>query len=144
MSAEETKTMCTNQENINRGRVKWFNNKIGYGFITSSDGNDVFVHHSAIKVLEEQYRYLVEGEYVEFTTCIVEKSKHKYQAGHVQGISNGKLMCETRNEARESRSAYTKKEKVGKKEYNVGKEGKNTEHKHRFSDKETLRTRKVE
>ena len=39
------------------GRVKWFNNKAGYGFITVTDGpkagTDVFVHHSVIKVAKE-------------------------------------------------------------------------------------------
>jgi cold shock CspA family protein len=47
------------------GRVKWFNNKAGYGFITVTDGpksgSDVFVHHSSIKVVSEQYKYLVQG-----------------------------------------------------------------------------------
>ena len=141
MSTEETKPMEPNRENVNIGRVKWFNNKIGYGFITSSDGIDVFVHHSAIKVNQEQYRYLVEGEYVEFTTCILEKVKHKYQAGDVKGISNGKLMCETRQEARESRVTHTK---TDKEESNLHKERKYTENKQRFASKETLRSRKVE
>ena len=53
------------------GRVKWFNNKSGYGFITisvwrSRRSTDIFVHHSSITVEKEQYRYLVQGEYVEF------------------------------------------------------------------------------
>ena len=52
------------------GRVKWFNNKAGYGFITVTDGSrsgsDIFVHHSVIGVASQQYKYLVQGEYVEF------------------------------------------------------------------------------
>ena len=52
------------------GRVKWFNNKAGYGFINVTDGarsgTDVFIHHSAINVDSQQYKYLVQGEYVEF------------------------------------------------------------------------------
>ncbi len=46
------------------GTVKWFNNKKGYGFIGREDGPDVFVHYSAI--LEEGYRSLSEGDFVEF------------------------------------------------------------------------------
>lgn len=90
------------------GRVKWFNNKAGYGFITVSrgehNGEDVFVHHSAIEVAQEQYRYLVQGEYVDFTLCEVNDENHKWQAGSVKGINNGKLMCETRFESRENRA----------------------------------------
>ena len=47
-----------------RGKVKWFNNQKGYGFITPESGNDVFVHHSAI--LGEGYKSLEEGQEVEF------------------------------------------------------------------------------
>jgi len=47
-----------------RGKVKWFNNQKGYGFITPESGNDVFVHHSAI--LGEGYKSLDEGQEVEF------------------------------------------------------------------------------
>ena len=90
------------------GRVKWFNNKAGYGFITISSGEhsgeDVFVHHSAIQVSLEQYRYLVQGEYVEFKLCEVSDESHKWQAGAVRGINTGKLMCETRLETRENRT----------------------------------------
>lgn len=47
-----------------RGKVKWFNDKKGYGFITGDDGKDVFVHHSAIQ--SEGFRTLAEGQEVEF------------------------------------------------------------------------------
>lgn len=47
-----------------RGKVKWFNNAKGYGFIAREDGPDVFVHYSAIK--GDGYRSLDEGEEVEF------------------------------------------------------------------------------
>ena len=91
------------------GRVKWFNNKTGFGFISVVGGNDqykdaseVFVHHSAVKVSQEQYRYLVEGEYVEFSVVTTETGDHKFQAGDVRGVKGGKLFCETRHEHRTS------------------------------------------
>lgn len=46
------------------GRVKWFNDAKGYGFIEHDDGEDVFVHYSAIS--GEGYRTLTEGSVVEF------------------------------------------------------------------------------
>ena len=47
-----------------RGRVKWFNNEKGYGFIDPSTGEDIFVHYSAIK--QEGYKTLSEGQMVDF------------------------------------------------------------------------------
>ena len=47
-----------------RGKVKWFSNEKGYGFITPESGNDVFVHHSVIQ--GEGYKTLNEGQEVEF------------------------------------------------------------------------------
>ena len=91
------------------GRVKWFNNKTGFGFITIVGGNDqfkdaseIFAHHSAIKVSQEQYRYLVEGEYVEFSVSSTASGDHKFQAADVRGVKGGKLLCETRHEQRAS------------------------------------------
>ena len=92
------------------GRVKWFNNKAGYGFITVSEGDrsgtDVFVHHSGIQVSNEQYKYLVQGEYVEFKVDKTEGGAHEYQAGDVSGINSGKLMCETRRDFRQARNTH--------------------------------------
>jgi cold shock protein len=47
-----------------RGKVKWFNDRKGYGFITTDAGSDVFVHHTAIQA--DGYRTLAEGQEVEF------------------------------------------------------------------------------
>ena len=46
------------------GTVKWFNSSKGYGFITPESGDDVFVHHSAIR--GDGYKSLDEGQSVEF------------------------------------------------------------------------------
>lgn len=46
------------------GKVKWFNDQKGYGFITQDGGKDLFVHHSEIKA--EGFRSLAEGQAVEF------------------------------------------------------------------------------
>ena len=58
-----------------RGKVKWFNDHKGYGFITTESGTDVFVHHSSIQ--GEGYKSLDEGQEVEFE---VEKGPKGEQA----------------------------------------------------------------
>ena len=100
----------TTAANKMAGCVKWFNMKTGFGFLTvvqsvcGSDlsvGSEIFVHHSNVKVAEEQYRFLVQGEYVEFDVSNVANGQHSCQAVNVTGMFGGKLMCETRNEARQ-------------------------------------------
>ena len=58
---------------MSRGRVKWFNNDKGYGFIEYEGlvNEDIFVHYSAIE--QEGYKTLKEGEIVEFT--LIETAK---------------------------------------------------------------------
>ncbi|HOK87666.1 MAG TPA: cold shock domain-containing protein [Fervidobacterium sp.] len=47
-----------------KGTVKWFDAKKGYGFITKEDGEDIFVHYSAIQI--DGFKTLKEGDRVEF------------------------------------------------------------------------------
>ncbi len=54
-----------------KGKVKWFNEKKGYGFIEREDGGDVFVHFSAIK--GDGFKTLAEGQTVEFEIIQGEK-----------------------------------------------------------------------
>jgi CspA family cold shock protein len=107
------------------GRVKWFNNKAGYGFVSITDGDkagtDVFVHHSNVVVSSEQYKYLVQGEYVSFSMVRVEGDKHEFQAHNVTGVNGGTLMCETRYQQRVERSTY-RKSKTQENEQDQGQE----------------------
>lgn len=86
------------------GQVKWFNNKAGYGFITVNDGDysgkDIFIHYTSIRVTNSQYKYLVQGEYVEFNLVKSNTDAHEYQATEISGLKGGALMCETRRNSR--------------------------------------------
>jgi CspA family cold shock protein len=56
---------------MSQGTVKWFNNEKGYGFITRDEGDDIFVHYSAIA--GDGFRTLHEGQKVEFEVSQGEK-----------------------------------------------------------------------
>lgn len=99
MSGSDSSTAVLSADLI--GLVKWFNSKSGYGFITATvDGQskDIFVHHSAIQVAASQYKFLVQGEYVQFDLQRLENSSHEIQAVNVRGINGGPLQCETRRQ----------------------------------------------
>jgi CspA family cold shock protein len=82
------------------GRVKWFNSKAGYGFITACEGDlvdkDIFVHYSSIKSEASHYKYLTQGEYVDFSLTKPTNEKHEYHAVDVSGVKGGPILCETR------------------------------------------------
>jgi cold shock protein len=71
------------RKGVTQGTVKWFSNEKGYGFIARADGEDVFVHFTAIA--GDGYRTLHEGQEVEFE--IVEGPKGK-QASNVRPVQS--------------------------------------------------------
>ena len=64
-----------------QGLVKWFNDAKGYGFITQEDGQDVFVHYSAVQ--GSGFRSLAEGDRVEFE---VTRGPKGLQAANVKKV----------------------------------------------------------
>lgn len=108
---DSTTTTLHNDEPLT-GQVKWFNVKAGYGFITVVDdgehkGKDIFVHYSSLKVVNSQYRYLVQGEYVIFNIVKPDSDKYEFHATDVSGIKGGPIMCETRRIANEGEPRRT-------------------------------------
>jgi cold shock CspA family protein len=87
------------------GQVKWFNNRLGYGFITiisecESKNQDIFVHQQHITPKTSDYRALQQGEYVSFQLGTADSNtegesvKHDNQAVNVTGVFGGTLMCD--------------------------------------------------
>ena len=76
------------------GQVKWFDNKLGYGFVTviseEHRGDDIFVHQTNVHPLQSEYRTLLKGEYVSLN--ISDDSKR--QALDVTGVLGGSLRCD--------------------------------------------------
>lgn len=92
------------------GQVKWFNNRLGYGFITIvspgvHNNEDIFVHQQHITPKTSDYRSLQQGEYVSFELGTADANsdaapseaaggKHVNQAVKVTGVFGGALMCD--------------------------------------------------
>ena len=68
-----------------RGNVKWFNNDKGYGFIEYVEGEDIFVHYSAIK--QQGYKTLSEGQLVEFDLIRTEKGLQAVNVAVIVGTT---------------------------------------------------------
>ena len=81
------------------GQVKWWNDRLGFGFATvcagEDRGRDVFVHHSGIRPLNSNYRTLRKGEYVNFN---ITNGHNGQQAVDVTGINGGSLMCDVQQQ----------------------------------------------
>ena len=66
------------------GKIKWFNNEKGYGFIDVQDGEDIFVHYSAIK--QDGYKTLSEGQIVEYELLETEKGLQEINVREVSNV----------------------------------------------------------
>ena len=75
---------------MNKGIVKWFNNQKGYGFITDSEGKDIFVHYSAIQM--DGFKTIIEGDVVEYE--IGEGTTGREQAVNVKPIITRKIVAQ--------------------------------------------------
>ena len=117
-------------DEIYQGKVKWFSNKAGYGFVTVTKdasiksenapptlvNEEIFVHHSGINTEKQVYKFLNQEELVEFKVLFLVSDKHKYQAIDVKGVNGSPLKCELRinkyNRFNKSRSNYKKREET--------------------------------
>lgn len=88
-----------------QGTVKWFNNQKGYGFITDSEGKDIFVHHS--NIIMDGFRYLNEDDIVNFE--LGSGNDGREQAINVKPILTRKMVGDSLKE-REVRVIETKGE----------------------------------
>lgn len=93
-------TVVTTDSTFYVGQVKWFNSKSGYGFITIKNecdkkDSDIFVHYTNI-LTDSQYKYLLQGEYVQFKLLTSVNESHEFQASEISGILGGELMCQVR------------------------------------------------
>jgi cold shock CspA family protein len=95
--------MCNGEDERQIGRIKWFNNKKGFGFLSNCLTNeDVFIHHTGIKLSEESlnsdvniFKTVIEGEYVSYEKQT--DSAGRSVAKNVSGIMGGPLLCENVN-----------------------------------------------
>lgn len=105
------------------GQVKWFDKVKGFGFISNiDDGNDYFVHHTQIRATvndddqRELFRYLIAGEYVEFSLQTVshadDRGTRRVMACSVTGIRGGNLMYNIIHQQHQERNAFHR-EKYG-------------------------------
>jgi cold shock CspA family protein len=103
-------------DSVYTGCVKWFNRPGGWGFITiTNEGHsdeEIFVRWDNLSC--QGYKYLVQGEYVEFSIDFKPDAPEgrQYQAANVCGVNGGKLMCETHHEQKVAAAKHRQQQRV--------------------------------
>lgn len=100
---EKERVFCENYGS-KIGMCKWFNHKLGYGFITTiidGEEHDIFAHQTNLKPKKSTYRTLSTGEYVSFN---MSKSGEARQAIDITGILGGPLKCDFQIKSRNKKS----------------------------------------
>lgn len=77
---------------MNKGKVRWFNNQKGFGFIRDEEGNDIFVHYSGLNM--EGFKSLLEGQEVTFDAIDVEKGKQAINVTVVETVTESEEITE--------------------------------------------------
>lgn len=104
--AESSERIFSDSYGNHIGMVKWFNHKLGYGFITTViDGSeqDIFAHQTNIVPKKNSYRTLTAGEYVSFNMSETDDAR---QSVDITGIQGGPLRCDY--QIRQSRNPRSK------------------------------------
>ena len=98
----------SNVPQTHTGRCKWFNNRLGYGFVTvdnRTEGSDVpediFVHQTNVHPNSSTYRTLRQGEYVSFA---LSRDDNSVQAVNLTGLNGGPLLCDSQDTRPSNRS----------------------------------------
>ena len=78
---------------MNTGTVKCFSNSKGYGFITMENGTDIFVHYSDI-VSDKKFKFLEEGQTVEFEIADCEKGKQAINVSVIEIVTESEEITE--------------------------------------------------
>jgi cold shock CspA family protein len=104
------------------GQVKWFNNKTGYGFVTvvsdsPNKGKDIFAHYSNLKIEKSQYKYLIQGEYIQFDLVKPDKGNHEFHAVGMTGVCGGSMMCEVKYELSQERTTKKRQDESADSEW---------------------------
>ena len=98
----------TEQKDVIQGRVKWFNSKRGFGFVTykiNGEDEDAFIHHSDIMTGTDVYKELFENEVIQFK---LDRQEDKYYAREITGKNGEDLLCE-KNENKKPKNNHIQK-----------------------------------